>query len=195
MAQESYAWNCPCGRLCGKRHVHCSGCKGHWSLGVPPLESTQEPTALQPAGSLELAPGCRLARRRSCSQEAESTTAQVKEYKSEEQMEGQRQTARGGTISLPANYIDPLAPARDKLCISDTASTSCTFNSCWSCTGYCREHGALLAVTKHYPDINKAPVNIQLRWNAPRKPMPNCLESISTKPPVQSTRQPRSFAI
>eukprot|EP00435_Cladocopium_sp_Y103_P073660 s386_g44.t1 len=34
-AQESYAWHCTCGRLCGKKHTHCPTCKTHWSVGVP----------------------------------------------------------------------------------------------------------------------------------------------------------------
>ncbi|CAL1150067.1 unnamed protein product, partial [Cladocopium goreaui] len=43
--QESYAWNCPCGRLCGKKHAHCPDCQGHWTAGTPHSNRPKSPRA------------------------------------------------------------------------------------------------------------------------------------------------------
>eukprot|EP00435_Cladocopium_sp_Y103_P043088 s104_g12.t1 len=42
-AQDSYAWHCTCGRLCGKRHIHCPICKAHWSVGTPHSNAPKSP--------------------------------------------------------------------------------------------------------------------------------------------------------
>ena len=40
---ETYPWHCSCGRLNGKRHVHCPACKAHWSAGVPHSNEPKSP--------------------------------------------------------------------------------------------------------------------------------------------------------
>ena len=55
MATDSFAWMCPCGRLCGKRHNYCPDCRGHWTSGTPALQSTQIAQGLYGAGQLGLA--------------------------------------------------------------------------------------------------------------------------------------------
>ena len=43
--QSSYAWNCPCGRLCGKKHFYCPDCQGHWTYGTPHSNEPKSPRA------------------------------------------------------------------------------------------------------------------------------------------------------
>ena len=161
MAQESYAWNCPCGRLCGKRHVHCSGCKGHWSLGVPHSNRPKSPRhynqleAWNWRQDADWQGGGRAAKKQNQQRPKSRSTSLRSKWKGKGKRPEVAPSPFLQTTSTPwpppeTNFAFPTPPPQAAPSTAAGPAPAIVENT-----------ELLLAVTKHYPDINKAPVNIQ----------------------------------
>ena len=151
--EESYPWHCTCGRLNGKKHLHCPVCKGHWSYGTPHSNAPKSPRAQQNAWNWDT--GARRPSRRSKKQPLDrSESARRRKgkgrgkgvYKGQEQQQTSPFAAQAPAIPPWPNQETSTTSAQQP--VPPSASTI--------------SHTELLAaVRKNYPDLSQAPEDIQ----------------------------------
>ena len=177
--QESYAWNCPCGRLCGKKHAHCPDCQGHWTAGTPHSNRPKSPRAYAnqedwswewSADHQKRGRGAKQNQKawtRSASARARAGKGKGKGKKTDVVSPFSQSTSTPWpspetTLAFPTPFPQqtPTAPA-------STAQSSDA-----------NDIELMLAVKEQYPDITKAPARIQLAVaKAEKKTTPKQLTS------------------
>lgn len=167
---DSYAWRCPCGRLCGKRHVHCPDCQRHWEQGTPHSNQPKSPrgqTNVQTGSSwawewTEDQPRRGRGAKKNSNASTWTRSASARARANKGKGKGK---ARGSQAELPSPFVQPTPPW-------PTSESSYNFPPPFpqqhpvspvpvhqSSDGYDAE--LVMAVKEQYPDITKAPLRIQ----------------------------------
>ena len=151
--EESYPWHCTCGRLNGKKHLHCPVCKGHWSYGTPHSNAPKSPRAQQNAWNWDT--GARRPSRRSKKQPLDrSESARRRKGK------GRGKGAYKGQEQQQTSPFAAQAPAIPPWPNQETSTTS-TQQPVPPSASTISHTELLAAVRKNYPDLSQAPEDIQ----------------------------------
>ena len=182
MAAESFAWMCPYGRLCGKRHSYCPDCRGHWTSGTPHSNQPKSPRAYTEQDNWDWQDSSkrgRGARRRQQQGWTRSASARAKASKG--QGKGKDKNALSEQASPFAQGTSTPWPAPE---------TSFAFPSAFSnqtpvapaaqppqSTDAAYDAELIQAVKEEYPDLSKAPLRIQNAVAKAEKTTPKQLTS------------------
>eukprot|EP00435_Cladocopium_sp_Y103_P062168 s1362_g23.t1 len=162
-SEETWPWRCPCGRLNRKTHIHCPLCKKHWSKGTrhqttPKTynweQEEDQSWAWEPEGQTE-------------KPRMSSRSSSARRRKGKGKGKGQQQ--KDGEQTSPFLTKKPLPPwpttesifgpvqATQTPVAPETAASSST-----STAAALAAHAELVsAVRQTYPDMARAPANIQ----------------------------------
>lgn len=153
---ETYPWHCSCGRLNGKRHVHCPTCKAHWSVGVPHSNEPKSPRTYNYHEDQS--------EQWDWQNRGRKTQRKWKghQHRPYDRSESARRSAKGGGKSKGNKGADPYAAPAISPWPSQDTSASTVQQAPVPPTASALSHAELLtAVRKNYPDITQAPEDIQ----------------------------------
>ena len=155
MAQDTYAWTCPCGRLCGKRHAHCPDCMTHWSAGTPHSNTPKSPRSYAQQESWEWPQDRGRSSKKQNRQNPQTRSASQRKGKGKGHHGDAttpspfQQTTMTPWPAQETPFAFPAPPSQSALPASSTTSSSPM------------DMELLSAIRKLYPDISQAPEDLQ----------------------------------